>query len=191
MRKLILLLGMILLANPSYSDGFDDMLDVERAWDGQKTITNQEYEEVIDALEEKVNNKEEKKQKKRFKKIIGGGTSLHKELNPDNNLVEIEIPNPEEGVLINIPVNLALKDCVLQKGYYKVLPEKDKKNNKFYIKFYQSQYLMGILEVVETEDDFGQKDLNFAEILPINEGFVKLIYGSIEFNAYSIVNIVE
>ena len=112
MRKFFLLIGLFLFLSPSYADGFDDLMDVERAWDGQKTITNQEYEQVINALEENANKKEEKKQKKRFKKIIGSGTSLHNELNPDKTLSEIKLPDKDDGILINIPVNLVLKNTV-------------------------------------------------------------------------------
>ena len=50
---------------------------------------------------------------------------------------------------------------------------------------------MGVLEVTETDDDFNEKDLNFAKILPVNDKFVKLILGSIDFNAYSIIHIVD
>ena len=36
----------------------------------------------------------------------------------------------------------------------------------------------------ETQEDFGEDVLDFAKILPHNENFVKLIFGSIDFNSY-------
>ena len=182
----------MLFLSPVFADGFDDLLDIDRAWDGQKTITNQDYEEVVNALEENANKKELKKKKKRFRKIIGNGTSLHNELNHEKEIQEIKLPNSkEEGVLINIPVDLLLPNCVLEKGYYKVLAERDSKTKNPRIKFYQSQFLVGSLNVVETEDDFEEKDLDFARVLPYQDNYVKIIFGSIDFNAYAIVEYIK
>ena len=165
------------------AEGLDDFAEVERMWDGQQTITNQEYEEVIDALEERKEKKNEKGWKKKLKKISGGGTSLHKELKPEKEITEIDILKPkEEGILINLPVDIYLEDKILERGFYKVVGER--KNDKFYISFYQSQYYKGEIEVYETQDDYGEKDINFAKILPYNDSFVKIIFGSIDFNAY-------
>ena len=174
------------------ADSWDDFSSVDRMWDGQKSITNKEFEQVIEKLEEKSNQKEEKKQKKRFKKIFGGGTTLHSELNPDNDIQEIEqFKSKEEGLLVNIPVQIYIDEKVFEKGYYKIIGERDSETNKLYAKFYQSQFFKGQVELTETEDDFGEETLDFARILPYNESFVKLIFGSVDFNAFAYIPFVE
>ena len=55
--KRILLVFIVLMCIISIpvkaDDGWDDFGDIDRAWDGQKSITNQEFEKAIDTLEGK------------------------------------------------------------------------------------------------------------------------------------------
>ena len=116
-----------LLIMPAYSDDWDDFSNVDRMWDGQKSITNKEFEEVMDALQANQKKKEEKQRKKLFKKIGGGGSSLHKDLNPDKEIKELQsINTKDEGSLLNIPVDIIVNNNVIERGYYKILAEKDK-----------------------------------------------------------------
>ena len=73
----------------------------------------------------------------------------------------------------------------LEKGYYKAIGIRDE--SKIYVEFYQSQFLMGRIEVTETKEDYGEEELNFAKILPYNDSHVKFIFGSLDFNAYAFV----
>ena len=181
---LLLIFATILTAN---ADGWDDFDNVERMWDGQKTITNQQFEEVMDALQQGEKKQEEKKQKKKIKKISGGGTSLHNDMKPEGEIFENTALKPkEEGLLVNIPVNLILNNNPIEKGFYKLIGERDE-NGDIYISFYQSQFFKGKIIATETDDDFNEKEIDFARMLPYNENFVKIIFGSIDFNAYAII----
>lgn len=187
-RALIISLFFIFLLPSVLADSWDDFSDVDRMWDGQKSITNKEFEQVMDALEEKANKKEEKKKKKLFKRIGGGGTSLHKELNPESDVSEIEpIKQNEEGILLNSSVDLIVDGGVLERGYYKVLAERNKDDNKIYLSFYQSQFFKGKIEATETNEDYGEKSIDFVRLLPYTESYVKIIFGSIDFNAYAFI----
>lgn len=186
MKKIFVLLTLLLISPTIMAEDWDDFSDINRMWDNQKSVTNQEFEEVMEKLEEKAEQKEVKKRKKLFKKISGGGTSLHGDLNPDKEIKELQSLKKDdtEGTLINIPVTISIGDIFLEKGYYKTIGEKDKKTGKVYLNFYQSQFFKAKLEVTETESDFNEETLDFAKIIPVNESFVKLIYGSLDFNAY-------
>jgi len=175
------------LSMPAVSaESWDDYNDLDRAWDGQKTITNKEFEQVMDALQEKQKKSEARKKKRKAKKISGGGTSLHKELNPDNEITEIKLAKPEEeGILVNIPVNIYTPENEIEQGYYNVFATKE--DGKIYLNFYQAHYLKGKVEATETEEDFNESEVNFAKIIPFNDSFVKIIYGSIDFNAYAYI----
>ena len=167
------------------ADEWDDFSEVDRLWEGQKTITNQEFEEVMDALQTNKNKQEEKIKKKKIKKISGGGTTLHTDITPDNTILELEsLKKDENGTLINVPVNVIIDGKVLEKGYYNVSISKDKFENKHYINFYQSQFLKAKTEVILTDDDFGEKEINFAKIKEYKNSHALLIYGSIDFNGY-------
>ena len=174
------------------ADSWDDLSNVDKLWDGQKSITNQEYEQVDEKLEEKTKEKEVKQKRKKRKKLFGSGTTIHEELNPDNdNIKELESLEPKEDLVINLPVSLIVNNSVLEKGYYKVLPEIDEETKKKYINFYQSQFFKCKIEITETDDDFNEQELNFVKLLPYNESFVKIIFGSLDFNGYVFLPFIE
>lgn len=192
MRKSFLLILFIAFLLPVCADEWDDFGAVDRMWDGQKSITNKEFEEVMDALQSNQKQKEEKQKQKKIKKISGGGNSLHSDLNTDKKINEIPDlkTKVEEGVLVNVPVKLILGDKVLEKGFYKVFARKGE-DEKFYVSFYQSQFLIGEVEVTETEEDFGEEELDFAKLIPYNKSFMRMIFGSLDFNAYAFIPFVD
>lgn len=192
MRKSLLIILVFALALPVLADDWDDFGSVERMWDGQKSITNKEFEEVVDALQTNQKQKEEKQKKKKIKKISGGGNSLHADLNVEKEINEIpDLKNKaEEGVLVNIPVRLILGENILEKGFYKVIAQRDD-NKKIYVSFYQSQFFKGEVEAIETEDDFGEDEIDFAKLTPYNKSFMRMIFGSLDFNAYSYIPYIE
>lgn len=193
MKKVAFTVLLIFLFQPiCHADSWEDFSNIDRIRDGQKSITNQEFEQVMEKLEEKGKQQEVKKTKKKRKKLFGTGTTLHNELNPDISIQELDPLKPkDEGCLINVSVHLLIDGKLLEKGYYKVFAEKDEETGKLYVSFYQSQFYKGKVEVIETEDDYGEEMLDFAKIIPYNESFVKLIFGSIDFNAYAFVPFVE
>lgn len=179
-----ILLFLILFSPTVFSETMDDFSEADKLWEDQRSVNVQEYDQVIEALEERKEKREEKSWRKKLKKF-GGGSTLHKEINPKNEITEIDDLKPEDGVLVNLPVSLQLDGCILEKGYYKAIGIRDE--SKIYVEFYQSQFLMGRIEVTETKEDYGEEELNFAKILPYNDSHVKFIFGSLDFNAYAFV----
>ncbi len=188
-KKIISVLVFVIAFSllPVQAESWDDFADLDRAWDGQKSITNKEFEEVMDALQAKTKKKEARQRKKKIKKISGGGTSLHDELNPDKTITELESLKPTaDDLLINLPVHLIIDGKILDKGYYNVTAERDE-NKKIYLNFYQAHYLQAKIEATETENDYGEDEVNFVKLKDYNDSFVKLIFGSIDFNAYAYI----
>ena len=186
-KALSLLMCLLFILPAAYSDELEDFSGIDRAWDGQKSITNQEFEDAINSLEAKKKQKEEKQKKKRIKKISGGGTSLHPDLAPTNEIpLQEQLTKNEAGMLLNIPVNIILGEKKKKKGFYNVFGEKDKENN-IYLSFYQSQYFKGKVRAFETNDDYDSEHINFVELLPHDKNYVKIIFGSLDFNAYAYI----
>lgn len=186
MKKNILLVLIIAMFVPSavLAADWDDFGNIDRMWDGQESVTNKEFEEVMDALQSNQKKKDEKQRKKLIKKISGGGTSLHNGLEPDSKIQEIPaLKSDTEGQLLNLPVNVVIEENVLDKGFYKIIGEKNK-NSEVYLLFYQSEFLKGKVKAVETKDDFGENELDFVKMLPVDGSKIKIIFGSLGFNAY-------
>lgn len=190
MKKFIFIF-FLLLTFPLYvvaDDYLDSLSGIDRVWDGQKSITNKEFEEAINTLEAKKKQKEAKLRKKKVRKISGGGTSLHSGLSPDSEIKSIT-PLEEKNkdcLLLNVPVYLMLGDETLDKGYYKIIAERDK-NNDIYLLFYQSQFFKGKVRAFETDDDYGKDEIDFVELIPYDKKFMKIIFGSLDFNAYTYI----
>lgn len=189
MKQLVItvILAFLTSTTITFADSWDDFADLDRAWDGQKSITNKEFEQVMDALQEKKIKKETRQKKRRARKITKGGTSLHTELNPEKTINEIQpLKSEKEGMLVNIPVRLYVDGKYLEKGFYQIFAEKEN-DGKIYLNLYQSQFFQAKVEAEETEYDFEQNEVNFAQLLPYNDTFVKLIYGCVNFNAYAFI----
>ena len=194
MRKLIALsLFLSLLFSPvAFSDDFfDSYTGIDHAWDGQKPVTNTEFEEAINTLTEKQKKKEEKAKKKKIKKISGGGTSLHKGLEPMSEISAQDTLKEKgefDGQLLNMPVSFIIDGKVLEPGYYNVFGEKDKKGD-VYLSFYQAHYFKGKIKAHVTKNDFDDENLDFVKAEPYDEDYIRVMYGSLDFNAYTYLRI--
>lgn len=176
-KYIVLITTLIITIIPAYSASSDsnwsEFGDLERAWDGQKPVTNQEFEKVMEHLEAP------KKKKEARKKLKGDS---HNQFDAGQELLNIE----ENNALLNIPVGLMNEEYRIMPGHYKVTANKNK--NGVNIEFYQSHKLMAKFPAIETNDDFEQPTINFVQYLPLDENKIKIIYGSLDFNAYSIID---
>lgn len=190
MKKFVFVALFIFLLSPlsiAADNFFDSYTGIDRIWDGQKPVTNTEFEEAINTLTEKQKKKEAKAQKKKIKKVSGGGTSLHKGLDPLSEIAgqdSLKEKGKDEGQLLNIPVNVIIDGNVLEKGFYNVFGEKDKKGD-IYLSFYQSHYFKGKVKAYDTKDDFEAENIDFVKLIPYNENYIKVMFGSLDFNAYT------
>ena len=190
MKKIAFFILIVFFLSPISilaDDFFDNYAGIDRAWDGQKPVTNTEFEEAINVLTEKQKKNEEKAKKKKIKKISGGGTSLHKGLEPMSEIKELDAlkeKGKDDGQLLNIPVDVIIDGKVLEKGYYNVFGEKDK-NGDIYLSFYQAHYFKGKIKAYKTKNDFEAENLDFVEMKPYDEDYIQIMYGSLDFNAYA------
>lgn len=190
MKKIVLIILFLFLfssLNVLSEDFSSDINSINHAWDGQKPITDKEFEEAINTLTKKQKKKEEKLQKKKIKKISGGGNSLHKGLEPTAEILEqesLKTKSKDDGQLLNIPVNVIIDGQVLDKGFYNVFGEKDK-NGDIYLSFYQAHYFKGKVKAYTTKNDFDSETLDFVQMEPYDENYIKVMYGSLDFNAYA------
>lgn len=163
------------------SDGVEGLYKVSPAFEtpfaGQKQITDEEFEKVY----QQVKQKQDKKKNRKKKAIKGKG------FNEENNREHIN-ETAEKNILLSIPLSLINGDgAELPVGHYKIVGEKT--DNNVYLDFYQSSSLIARVPAIETQSDFDQSEINFAQLLPYNEERVKVIFGSMDFNAYTFIKI--
>lgn len=173
---LILIVGCfnspVLCADTTNSSDLDGILDNLDSWDGQKIITDQEFEKVM----KKYENKETKTEKKKKKK-------LGELLTPTLNAGEIQsiVQMEEFYPTILIPLELISKEKEVPVGFYSVISAKAH-NGETFINLYQGRELIVKLPARITEEDFEADTINFAKIVyEENRGRAKIIYGCIDY----------
>ena len=60
-----------------------------------------------------------------------------------------------------------------------------------YLKLYQAHNVIAKIPATETNDDFNEPTINFVKLLPHGDNHVQIIYGGIDFNAYTVIDIAQ
>jgi len=190
-KKIVLFLVSIIFLAPAFADDSDwsTFDNVDNAWDGQKIITNKQFEETMQALEERKNKKANKQKEKAIRKFKG--SSLHDNMDVRKDEIKSQTPLEEmdECQLINIPVDFILDGKAVEKGFYRIIGEK--KADGVYIELFQAHKMVAKIKARETNDDFEQEYIQFAKLIPHNDQQMKIIFGSLAFNAYAYINIIN
>lgn len=154
-------------------DSMKDTAGVENAFNGQKPITDEEFQKTLDKIKAKQN---------KGKKLFKG-----KNVNEENSGTYLDETTAKVTVL-SVPFDLVNGDgAEIPVGHYKIVGKKEK--NDIYLEFYQSSQLVAKVPAIETNKDFNQNDINYVKLLPYNSQRVEVIYGSIDFNAYTFIRI--
>lgn len=182
MKKIFVLLSVLFIFSGNVlADDFGSSGDL---WDNyaddtatragqQKPVTDEQFNSIVDKLKAK--------RQKKPKKMKGESFQQSNETNEIKEAVE-ELP------ILSISIPLKLNDDgVLPVGHYQAKGEMVDGVPR--IKLYQSQFLMADFPATETNDDFNEPEINFIKLKDYNENQVKIIFGSMDFNAFAIVDI--
>lgn len=172
MKKFFSIVFLLVFAcNSSFADGdlWDNFGDTNVY--GQKAVSDQDFEKALESKQKK---------KKRNKNIPKG-----ENFSQSNETNELTNTAKEPAILL-IPVTLKLNDnSFIPVGHYGV--EGIKENGKIFFKLYQGHTLSAKIPAEETDDDFGEKEINFVKLIPHGNYHVQIIYGGTDFNAYSVI----
>ena len=182
MKKIYILILFLFLSMIASMSVFADERElgeytkgVDNAFNGQKPITDEEFDKTVKRLRAQKNKKKNKPMK---------GQTVIKDEQHNDYLSDMA----DKNIILILPLDLISSDgSDIPIGHYKI--EGKKVNNKIYFNFYQSYSLIGTVEATETENDYGQPTINFCKLVPYNEKYIKIIFGSLDFNAYAFVPI--
>ena len=188
MKKfLTLLIVLVFTSIPVLADDMD-FSSVGEFWDIQhpdlerevKPVSDEEFEKAIEEKDAKVNKW--KHRIERWKRPRGEAFSESNE----TEQIQTETTAKDTLPVICVPFDLKIGENILPVGHYQVKGEIIE--NKPVLKFFQAHYLMAKLPAIETDQDFGEDEILFAKLFIQDENTVKIIYGSLDFNAYAVVN---
>ena len=146
-----------------------------------KPVSDEEFDKAIEQVDSKVN-----KWKNRFKKWQ---QPKGKEFSQSN---ESQTIKTEEGIdaslpVLCVPVELVAGQNIIPVGHYQIKGEKI--DGKPVLKFYQAHYELAQIPATETNDDFGEEVITFAKWESADNNNIKIMYGSLDMNAYAFVRI--
>lgn len=183
MKKILtlLIISFVIFALPVLADdggtgGIEDMYSsgIDKGFGNQKQITDEEFQKVYEQVKAKQNKHKTKKIKGQY-------------YNDESSSGQIN-ETSDKNILLSLPVALLNYDgAEIPVGHYKIVGEKAK--DKIYLNFYQSAMLVAKVPATETQNDFGEMGINFVKVLPYNEKRVKIIFGSMDFNAYTFIQL--
>ncbi len=177
MKKLLVILFAIILSAENFAFAEGDLWDNygDQNVYGQKPVSEKEFEQAL----------ESKKGKKKRDKNIPKGESFMQ-----SNETDAIINTSKELPILLIPLNLKQADgTIIPTGHYQV--EGIKENGTPYLKLYQAHYVIAKLPATETNDDFGEKTINFVKLIPHGSTHIQIVFGNVDFNAYSVIDIAE
>jgi hypothetical protein len=161
------------------SSGIDDAYKysstMDNAFVGQKKVTDEEFQKALTQA------KSRKKVKRKDRPMAG------KTFNEENNGGYLK-ETAENNLLLGLPVELiTVENVEIPIGHYKIVGKKV--GDKLYLEFYQSYTLVAKVPATETKNDFDQPTISFVKLIPYNKNKVEIIYGSMDFNAYTFIKI--
>lgn len=180
---LFLLLNMPLFCIPVFADDadfWDEPMKIDSAAKSQqKSVTNQEFEKVMKFFEKKKKKKEEKKKPKG--NPVWQNNNMNENIEPNDMVSGALKQQKQDYPTVMIPVTLITPTHTeIPPGYYRILSAKN--DNGYFINFYQGNSLIAKVKALNTGNDYNQKSLNYAKVIPISDVYMKVIYGDIDCN---------
>jgi len=192
MRRFLFLLTLILVFS-SPVPAAEDLMYTNDMWDsygssineGQKAkpVTDEEFEKAVKQKDAKVNKWRNWAQKRKIPK----GENFSK--SNETEVLKKEHGEDKSLPIISLPFEISLSQGVIPVGHYQVKGEII--DGKPVLNFYQASDLVARISATETNDDFNQEEILFANWELVDDNTIRLIYGSLDFNAYAIVEIIN
>lgn len=202
MKKLLSIIGALFILNticlggsmllsqtflpPAYAEGEDLWGNFNADLSGpqeQRFVSDEEFEQAI---------KKKNKKLDKWKKILLNNGSPRGEQFSESN--ETEAINNNQGAeaylpVLALPVEIKIGEGYIPVGHYQV--EGKNEDGKIVLNLYQAHNLVARIPATETNEDYEQEEILFANWVSQDDNHIKIIYGSLDFNAYALVDILQ
>lgn len=192
MKKLLLLLLTLFIITPitpaddlefpsMQSDDLWDNWNTREEGKEAKPVSDAEFEKALEQVDKKVNKWKNWAKRRQIPK--GSEYNQSNETEVLNNNYGTEKADP----VICIPVEVKIGDGTLPIGHYQVRGKITDGN--VILELYQSNQIFAQIKATETDDDFGADSISFAKWDAVDDDKLKIEFGSLELNAYAILDI--
>lgn len=149
----------------------------------QRFVSDEEFEQAL--------KKKNKKLDKWKKILLNNGSPRGEQFSQSD---ETESINNNQGAdaslpVLALPVEVKIADGYIPVGHYQV--EGKNEDGRIILNLYQAHNLIARIPAIETNDDYQQDEILFANWINDGDSRIKIIYGSLDFNAYALVDIFQ
>ena len=149
-----------------------------------KPVSDEEFDKALKQIDQKVNKWKNWAEKRKIPKGEEFSQSNETEiLNNEQEKSDNSLP------VLTFPFELKIGEDYMPVGHYQIKGEKV--DGQAVFKFYQGNIEMAQIPATETHDDFGEETITFSKWEAQGDNEIKIMYGSIDLNAYTYVPIRE
>lgn len=201
MRKILVFLLFIIIFSPIAladdldatelpSAGWDSYnKTIDNAFDRQKPVTDDLFNKTISDMKARNSKKGGWFWNKKKDEIVPLSPIPFKPDTYDNNEMQSVYNKIENTPTIMIPTTVVTdKGVTLSPGFYK-LSNKKEADNSYSLILTQGTTLMASISTKHTDEDYEQKEINFYNVIPISDKYLKIIYGTLDLNLEALLEI--
>lgn len=149
-----------------------------------KPVSDEEFDKALKQVDKKVNKWKNWAEKRKIPKGQEFSQSNETEIiNNEQEKADNSLP------VLTFPFELQIGEDYMPVGHYQIKGEKVDGQTVF--KFYQGNIEMAQIPATETNDDFNSETITFSKWEAQGDNEIKIMYGSMDLNAYAFVPIRE
>lgn len=191
MRKLFGILILILAVAMSNNFVLSDDLDptsssggdwssfdktINNSFSGQKAVTDEQFNKTLEEIKARRGGRKRKK-----KEINSLSPVPYKTDTYSNNEMQSLYNKLQNTPTIMIPTSVVTEEGTkITAGYYKLTNKKI--NDNYIFELTQGNTTIADIQAKQTNEDFHQQDINFVDVSPISQKYLRIIYGTVDLN---------
>lgn len=200
MRVLLLILLLLTFYPMAHADDMDALDSMSNSWDSYSKTIEKSFDGQKPVSDETFNKTIENIKAKRSQKHFLFWTKKKQEIKPlspipfkpdayDNNEMQSLYNKIENNPTIMIPTRvITVNDIILQPGYYK-LSNKKESDGTYSLLLTQGATVMATIPAKKSAEDYEQKEINYFNVIPISDKYLKIIYGNIDLSIEALLEI--
>lgn len=149
-----------------------------------KPVSDEDFDKALKQVDQKVNKWKNWAEKRKIPKGEEFSQSNETEIiNNEQEKADNSLP------VLTFPFELQIGEDYMPVGHYQIKGEKV--DGTVVFKFYQGNIKMAQIPATETNDDFNSETITFSKWEAQGDNEIKIMYGSMNLNAYAFVPIRE
>ena len=194
MRKLLFVLIIILFSSSAIADELDSSNDIwnsssfiDNAFSGQKPVTDEQFEKTINEIKSRPKKKWFWQKTPPEVKPLSP-TPQYSQYQQFNELQAVSDKiNHSPTIMISTQVYDDSRN-IIEPGYYK-MSKKEETDGSYYLVLSQGTTTIARLKASHTNEDFKQSEINFGNAVPVQNKYIRLIYGNIDLTLEAFLEI--